>query len=711
MVATRGPAADRSIPHLAAGQPDPSQRYLLERLAGVEARVRQAVDRRRSQDPDPDDRFRGLYIPESQVDEMLGGSRPLLDAGATGGWLAAIAAADAHAQEAEQAGETVRLRRVAQTFGLTAIDIDILLVALAPDLDPRFERLYAYLQDDVSRRRASTGLALELATGVPGAAIARARLDPSEPLVIGGLLLVEEAERPFLTRSLRVPDRVTGHLLLGDSPDPRLAALAVEPRPLPLAEGAAISRARERGVRLFYVRERFGSAGTAMAVAALGAGAGAGSGGATPIVLDLARLSVSDDAAEIAAIAARECRLTDAALVVGPVEVLAERGASSVRAFAEMACTVVLVGSRPWDPAWSRGVPVLIDAPMPSLEDRARVWAAELGTVDGDVDPATEMIQFRLSPEQTVRAAHAARQQAAAEGRALTADDLKAGARSQNAAGLERLSRRVRPLVTWDDLVLPDEVTEQLHELASRARFRDIVLDTWGMGRASIKGRGLTALFAGDSGTGKTMSAEVMANDLGLDMYVIDLSTVIDKYVGETEKNLDRIFSEADRVNGVLLFDEADAVFGKRSDVKDSHDRYANVEVAYLLQRMELFDGVAILTTNLRANLDEAFTRRLDAVVDFPVPDDDGRLHLWEKHLPPDVPRDDDLDLGFLSRQFKFSGGNIRNVALAGAYLAAAESVPLSMAHLIHGTAREYQKLGRMCVESEFGPYYDLVAG
>ena len=343
-------------------------------------------------------------------------------------------------------------------------------------------------------------------------------------------------------------------------------------------------------------------------------------------MLDLARLSASDDAAEIAAVAARECRLTNAALVVGPVEVLAERGAAAVRAFAELACPVVLIGSRPWDPNWSRGVPVLIDAPMPSIEDRARVWTDELGVVGGDVDPAREMVQFRLSPEQTVRAAHAASRQAAAEGRPLTADDLKAGARSQNAAGLERLSRRVRPLVAWDDLVLPDEVAEQLHELASRARFRDVVLDAWGMGRTSIKGRGLTALFAGDSGTGKTMSAEVMAADLGLDLYVIDLSTVVDKYVGETEKNLDRIFTEADRVNGVLLFDEADAVFGKRSDVKDSHDRYANVEVAYLLQRMELFDGVAILTTNLRANLDEAFTRRLDAVVDFPVPDDDGRL-------------------------------------------------------------------------------------
>ncbi len=689
----------------AAASPDPSLAYLFERLGEVEAWVRHAVARRRAQDPDPDDRFRGLYIPDSQVDEMLAGPRPLLDADALGLASVAIEHAERAADEVERRGGTIRLRRVARTFGLDAVDIGIMLVALAPDLDPRFERLYAYLQDDVSRRRASTGLALELATGVPGAAPARARLDPSAPLIRGGLLLVEEGDRPYLTRSLRVPDRVTGHLLLDDTLDERLAALAVQPRPLALPEGGAIERARGRGVTLFYIRERFGSAGSAMAVAALS------SGGATPIVLDLARMTPSDDVAEIAAIAARECRLTDTSMVVGPIEVLAERGASAVRAVAEMACTVALVGSRPWDPAWSRGVPVVIDGPMPSIADRARVWTDTLGSVDGDLDPAGSMIQFRLSPEQTVRAANAASQQAAAEGRRLSVDDLKAGARSQNAAGLERLSRRVRPLVTWDDLILPDEITDQLHELASRARFRDVVLDAWGMGRTSIKGRGLTAVFAGDSGTGKTMSAEVMAADLGLDLYVIDLSTVIDKYVGETEKNLDRIFTEADRVNGVLLFDEADAVFGKRSDVKDSHDRYANVEVAYLLQRMEMFDGVAILTTNLRANLDEAFTRRLDAVVDFPVPDDDGRLNLWEKHLPLGVPRGRDLDLSFLARQFKLSGGNIRNIALAGAYLAAAEDKPLSMEHLIHGTAREYQKLGRMCVESEFGPYYGLVAG
>ena len=212
----------------------------------------------------------------------------------------------------------------------------------------------------------------------------------------------------------------------------------------------------------------------------------------------------------------------------------------------------------------------------------------------------------------------------------MTSTDVAGGARAQNAAGLERLARRIEPTVGWDDLVLPAG-----RRAPSCASYGPGAPPRPGPRRVAAwaprarAGVGVTALFAGDSGTGKTMSAEVVAGDLGLDLYVIDLSTVVDKYIGETEKNLDRIFTEADRVNGVLLFDEADALFGKRSEVKDAHDRYANVEVAYLLQRMERFDGLAILTTNLRANVDEAFVRRLDAIVDFPMPEEEHRRRLW----------------------------------------------------------------------------------
>jgi SpoVK/Ycf46/Vps4 family AAA+-type ATPase len=216
----------------------------------------------------------------------------------------------------------------------------------------------------------------------------------------------------------------------------------------------------------------------------------------------------------------------------------------------------------------------------------------------------------------------------------------------------------------------------------------------------------VTALFAGDSGTGKSMSAEVVAGDLGMDLYAVDLSSVVDKYVGETEKNLERIFTEAAGVNGVLLFDEADAIFGKRSEVRDAHDRYANIESAYLLQRMESFDGLAVLATNLRANLDDALTRRLDVVVDFPVPDAGLRRGLWDRCLGQHVPRAPDLDLDFCATAFQLSGGNIRSAVVAAAYAAAAEGRPVATADLVAGVHREYRKLGRLTLEAEFGRYY-----
>jgi hypothetical protein len=684
---------------------DASARYLAGRLGLVADRVRLAVERRRSGDPDPDDRFRGLYVSDAQVDHLLGGGHgPLLGPDAGAATAAILAALEREADAAEAAGDVLRLRRLARTFELEPLDVDLLLVALAPDLDPRFERLFGYLHDDVSRRRASVGLALELSGVGEGSGPGRARLGPLSPLVGSGLLAVEDADRPYLTRALRVPDRVAAHLLGDDTPDPAVEALGLAPVAHDAAGTDALEGGLRAGARLAYVRERIGTAAVTVAARALGRV------GPAPVVVDLGRLGPGDDLREAAAAAVREARLRGTGLVAGPLDLVAERGPAAVRAWAEAACPVVLHGTRGWDPAWSRSVPFVLDADLPSAEERRGVWLASLdGTATPDVGAAVASLPFRLSPESVARAAEAGRLAAAAAGRELAVADVAAGARAQNAAGLERLARRVEPRVTWTDLVLPDDVVRQLRELTARARHRDLVLDEWGMGRTSLKGRGVTALFAGDSGTGKTMSAEVIAGSLGLDLYVIDLSTIVDKYIGETEKNLDRVFTEADRVNGVLLFDEADAVFGKRSEVKDARDRYANIEVAYLLQRMEQFDGMAVLTTNLRANVDEAFLRRLDAIVDFPLPEVDDRRRLWERNLSAEAPKGDDIDVDFLARRFSFSGGNIRNVAVGAAFLAADASRPLGMEDLVRETAREYRKLGRLCVEAEFGPWFEIV--
>jgi hypothetical protein len=700
---------------VAPGQTDPSLVHLFGRLVVVEARVRAAVELRRAADPDPGDRFRGLYITEAQVDALFD-QPPRIDPGPRADTEPAIARIEARADAAEAAGADLRLRRLARSFSLDETDLEILLVALAPDLDPRFERLYAYLHDDVSRRRASVGLALELAGGEDGLRLERHRLTPAWRLIGPGLLQVDDADRPFLTRALRVPDRVAAHLLGDDRPEPRVEAL-LHAGDAPAGGGIGgpvLSSALRSGTTLVYVRDRAGTAGRAWAARAVtDAGLGV-------LPVDLDRVTPGDDAVDLGAACIREARLRGMALVAGPVEVLADRGPGAVRAFAEAACPVVLLGQRGWDPIWSREVPLLLDAPPFEVDARQAAWLAALdagagrpggsradgahGRVEAGIDPVGVTAGFRLDPYQVRRAAEAARRYALAEARPVRPADLRAGARAQNAGGLERLAHRIDPRAGWDDLVLPTETLAPLRELTSRALHREQIR-AWGMGGGSARGSGVTALFAGDSGTGKTLSAEVVAADLGLDLYVIDLATVVDKYIGETEKNLDRIFSEADRVNGVLLFDEADAIFGKRSEVKDARDRYANVEIAYLLQRMERFDGLAVLTTNLRANLDEAFLRRLDVIVDFPLPEEEHRMRLWDLHLPPAVPRADDLDLAFLASAFKLSGGNIRNICVAAAFLAAAEGRPVGMLDLIRGTEREYQKLGRMMHVEEFGDW------
>ncbi|MFF2958096.1 ATP-binding protein [Streptomyces sp. NPDC057963] len=676
---------------------DPNLRHLLARAVAVEHRIRQAVEVRQRTDPDPDDAFRGLYLTDENIARLL-------DQEEARAFPSPVppSAADGDGMPTGPA----RLTSLAGEFGLTALDIEILLITLVPDLDDRFEAFYGYLNDDVTRRRPSIGLVLGLCGLSPADEAARGRLSALAPLREGRLLLVEDLDRPFLSRALRVPDRVTAHLLGGDTPDPRLADLLAPWHPVPgVGDPAPLAAALARGVPLAYLREDQGGAGTALAASALT------HAGHRVLGLDLARLAEDPSPAEAVRSLVREARLTGAGLVCAPLDAVSREHPGLLRLLASTPVPTVLVGRAPWDAAWSTAPPLLLYAPRVEPATRAALWTdAYDAPLPETIDVDRLLSPFLLTPEQITRAARSAAQTTHLDGGILTPDHVRRGARAQNAAGLDRLARRIEPTVGWNDLVLPPGTHAQLRELTARARHRDRVLGEWGMRPGGGRGRGVSALFAGDSGTGKTMSAEVIAADLGLDLYTVDLATVIDKYVGETEKNLERIFSEAAGVNGVLLFDEADAIFGKRSDVKDAHDRYANVESAYLLQRMESFDGLAILATNLRANLDDAFTRRLDLVVDFPVPDPEQRLLLWERCLGPVLPRGRDLDLPFCAENFELAGGNIRSIAVTAAYLAADTGGPVTMPTLIHAIQREYQKLGRLTLASEFGPYLGLLA-
>ncbi|KOV67658.1 ATPase [Streptomyces sp. MMG1121] len=676
---------------------DAGAESLWGRLRLVEERVRFAVAARRSVDPDPDDPYRGQYLSPEAAQRILDEPGGLQVPG----------------HDPDPLPPDSVLGTLAARFGLSPLDIDLLLIALAPDLDARFERLYGYLNDDLTRRRPTVGLALELCA-LASASPVRFRLSPGAPLVAGGLLEVTEPERPPLSRVLVVPDRVTGYLLGDTEPDARLAGVLGTAAQDPTAEADEVrwaARAARSGPGPVHLLDRGGDAPGLAAAALRTAGLGT-------LVLDAAALARrSADLPALARVAALEARLTGAGVIIGPLEELPPAPAERARSTGELCAALRGIplfthGTEGWDPAWAADTPAVLPVAPPSPARQAARWRHALalagadGSARGEADALAEAVAaHRLDGGQLRRAASAAVRTAGLAGRPVSPDDLRAAVRAQNGAGLARLARRVEPGVGWDDLVLPPPTRRRLRELAVRARHREQVLGQWRMRPGGGRGRGVIALFAGESGTGKTMSAEVVAADLGMDLYVVDLSTVVDKYVGETEKNLERIFTEASAVNAVLLFDEADAIFGKRAEVKDAHDRHANIESAYLLQRMESFDGIAVLTTNLRANLDEAFTRRIDVVAEFPVPDAAQRLALWERCLGELLPRAADLDLGFCADRFELAGGSIRACAVTAAYLAAESGEPLAMRQLVAAVVQEYRKLGRLVLESEFGPY------
>ncbi|GAB4574788.1 MAG: ATP-binding protein [Anaerolineae bacterium] len=337
-----------------------------------------------------------------------------------------------------------------------------------------------------------------------------------------------------------------------------------------------------------------------------------------------------------------------------------------------------------------------VDLPAPTSAEQITLWRGALGPVADRLNGAMPRLvyQFDLPARQIHLLGTRLQGALATAGAGSDTEALQTRlwqlCRAESRARLDGLAQRITSTATWDDLILPEEQLTTLHEIAAHVAHRYRVYSEWGFARRSSRGLGITALFAGESGTGKTLAAEVIANQLHLDLYRIDLSAVVSKYIGETEKNLARIFDAAESMSAVLLFDEADALFGKRSEVKDSHDRYANIEVSYLLQRMEAYRGLAILTTNFKRNLDSAFLRRLRFIVQFPFPGPADRARIWQRIFPPETPLRG-LDYARLA-QLNITGGQIRNIALNAAFHAAEHGRAVQMADVLHAARGEYAK-------------------
>jgi hypothetical protein len=433
------------------------------------------------------------------------------------------------------------------------------------------------------------------------------------------------------------------------------------------------------------------------------------------LVLRADRLADAGEALpELLSLAVREARLRRAGVYLDRADrfLLEERTAELAPLLEPVAgpeSPPVFVGAAV---AWPGGpygvVPLRIDVPLPDALVRARLWEAALAhlgaTLAADADLQHVAAAFRHGADRIAAAAATACSLAAIRSpddpRIGTADLLSACRRHADHR-IDRLAEYIAPSRGWDDLILPGEATQQLRELHDHIRYREKVHHDWGFAERLGIGLGVNALFAGAPGTGKTMAAEVLAGSLGLDLYRIDLSSTVSKYIGETEKNLARLFDEAASGDAILFFDEADALFGKRTQVRDAHDRYANLETSYLLQRLETHAGVVILATNLRKNMDEAFARRLHVTVEFAVPGESDRRRIWERLIPRSAPLDPAVDFAALARWIELPGGNLRNIALAAAFLAAAESESISMTHLTRAARREYNKLGTVIGDAE----------
>ncbi|MEU0191214.1 ATP-binding protein [Streptomyces afghaniensis] len=594
---------------------------------------------------------------------------------------------------------TAALDALVTCFGLTPFERDLVVLTAAQELEPTTAARCAAASADPERAHPTFSLALAALVEPHWSA-----LTPVSPLRRWRIVELEDETR-LTTSRLRLDERIL-HFLLG-SPylDTRLHGQARRtpvPDRLPPSYDVAASRVAAgwadgaRPDAPLLVELVGGDLRSRADIAAAGA-ARAGLG-----LYTMSAEDIPTDAAErdrFARLWQREAILLPAALLVEAGELDRDQRAATEAFLAGAAVPVVVSSADPRRSDRPHGTRVSV----PPLDDDEQfdLWADAFRDV-ADLDDGelrSLVAQFQLPPHVVRSAAATVRRELPYEDE-LDAVQLAWRAGLDEARmGMDELGRRIEPRAGWDDLVLHERQTHVLREIVAHVRQRPTVHQEWGFAQTLRRGLGVTALFAGGSGTGKTLAAEVMAKELGLDLFVIDLSQVVSKYIGETEKNLRRVFDAAEAGGALLLFDEADALFGKRSEVKDSHDRYANLEVSYLLMRMEAYRGLAILTTNMKKALDNAFLRRIRFVVDFPFPAEHERAEIWRRVLPPQAPVKD-LDPRLLA-QLTVAGGSIRNIALSGAFLAAEEGEALQMRHMAAAARTEYLKLERSLTPTE----------
>ena len=626
-----------------------------------------------------------------------------------------------------QHGIFLALPHLAHLFDLSSLESQAVAICLAPELHRKYDKLYAYLQDDITRMKPSVDLILELlCESQADRWQAGALLSEHSPLFGAGILhKVDGPQSPSgssgLAQFLKLDQRMVDYILGRNSDGKGLHGLVQFFAPSPVLNSVPVDEAVKSNLLnlvQYQFTERdihprrlvlylYGPYGVGKHDLALGL---CGQLNCPLLYLDMEILLAHEaDLGTLLRLVLREGLLSKAALYFDNVDVLLKeegRARTLMKKVAEVVkeygWLTFLAGEKTWlckgmfDQAAFHSVALSI----PDVTIREAVWQQVLERLVPDLDPSwAELLaaQFRLTPGQIHDAAEFAESQYAMNGRReISTADLYAACRYQSNQALGELAVKIEPRYDWEDIVLPANKLTQLKEVCHQVKERYGLLKRWGFDRKLARDKGISVLFSGSSGTGKTMAAEVIAHELQLDLYKIDLSQVVSKYIGETEKNMARIFDEAETSNAILFFDEADAVFGKRTDVSDAHDRYANIETSYLLQKIEEYEGVVILATNLRSNIDDAFTRRIRLIVDFPSPDAERRMKIWKVHFPTATPMSDDIDCEFLAKEFQLEGGSIKNIVVNAAFLAYRNGGVINMEHLLHGTRLEYEKIGKL---------------
>lgn len=618
------------------------------------------------------------------------------------------AVADALSKAAADLSMPSSLERLSDLFTLSAFERDVLLLCAGMELDAGFAARCAAAQHDTHHPYPTLRLALEALPGGHWSC-----LSPSGPLrywrliELGGggsirqsSLKIDERILHYLTGLQYLDERLDDFVRpVGRNEDLvqtfRDLAKRIAGSWSGLARSVPVPVVQLRGNDIASLRE-------IAAEACAQAGLGLYEMFASHTPLDPRELG------SLTRLWEREAILSNSALLLDCSEIdgLDASRVNAVNHFIHAVGSPLIVGGDLQCRSSSRPV-VTLEVSQPTRSECRILWHNALGeavsSLDGDLDSIIS--QYRLSASSiSAVAADALGQQSSHDDSGPNHNGnlgklLSEACRAQGRSRMGHLAQRIEPMARWDDLVLPEIQIKVLREIAIHVRQRLKVYEDWGFAKKHSRGLGISSLFAGPSGTGKTMAAEVLANELSLDLFRIDLSQVVSKYIGETEKNLRKVFDAAEESGAVLLFDEADALFGKRSEVKDSHDRYANIEISYLLQRMEAYHGLAVLTTNMKNAIDDAFRRRIRFIVDFPFPDATQRFEIWRRAFPHDTPTDR-LDIGKLAC-LNLAGGSICGMAMNAAFLAAEEDQPVRMSHMLRAARSEYTKLGRTLSQSE----------